>query len=502
MEAGVWQTGACGMCMPPAARDRSGPCAMDNALRLPPQGCCAPAGYGVGYRVQLCSTHVGLIPSANSKVSRIASAIGAAVVAGFLRAGRASGSEFGRATARMAMAHAELLVDGDSHSIEVILAGIRFLQGRGWRVRTTIFAEPRRVENRNWRELMQREGVTLHPVRRSREHACEPNDAAINSAMRRMARSSDLILALLTSDKDFVNTILEVQATGTRVVALVPSSRFSVIGRYQAERIEVHKINISSETTGPRVRAELHSDGNGSVHFSDPYCTLDNKGGKAVLSVLDQLGYREGEGLALPAIAKFWYCNLLGSLTVFPGQLATIAMQDVIDGDRTRKWEPYSRNLAFVLPQSASSRKSEARIQKYGNLHARSIYQGGGPFILEDSPDLVPLVLRKLGFLDNGLNSDLAEAMFCFLNSNAKKLRKPGLLPEAGQGRNLVEEQLRDAFLSPSFNRRCTVPGKRWADIQTRLLKEGLLKTQQVLSLTEIHEAECQEARLAIDANI
>ena len=92
--------------------------------------------------------------------------------------------------------------------------------------------------------------------------------------------------------------------------------------------------------------------------------------------------------------------------------------------------------------------------------------------------------------------------MFCFLNSNAKKLRKPGLLPEAGQGRNLVEEQLRDAFLSPSFNGRCTVPGKRWADIQTRLLKEGLLKTQQVLSLTEIHEAECQEARLAIDANI
>ena len=319
MEAGVWQTGACSMCMPPAARDRSGPCAMDNALRLPPQGCCAPAGYGVGYRVQLCSTHVGLIPSANSKVSRIASAIGAAVVASFLRAGRASGSEFGRATARMAMAHAELLVD-----------------------------------------------------------------------------------ALLISDKDFVNTILEVQATGTRVVALVPSSRFSVIGRYQAERIEVHKINISSETTGPRVRAELHSDGNGSVHFSDPYCTLDNKGGKAVLSVLDQLGYREGEGLALPAIAKFWYCNLLGSLTVFPGQLATIAMQDVIDGDRTRKWEPYSRNLAFVLPQSASSRKSEARIQKYGNLHARSIYQGGGPFILEDSPDLVPVVLRKLGFLDNG----------------------------------------------------------------------------------------------------
>ena len=261
--------------MLPAADDRSAPerpGAMDNAPKLPPRSCCNPAGYSLGYRVRLCSTHVGHIPSADSKPPRIASAIGTALLAGLLRARRAS--DVGRAAARMASPDAEFLVDADTHNIQEVLAGISCLQGRSWRVRTTIFAEPRRVENRKWRKLMRMEGVTFCPVHRSLGHAREPNDDAINAAMRRVAGSSDLVLALLTSDKDFISSILEVQATGTRVVALVPSRRFSLIGRYQAERIEVQEISTSKETAGPRVRAELHSDGSGSVSLSDPYWFL------------------------------------------------------------------------------------------------------------------------------------------------------------------------------------------------------------------------------------
>ena len=481
---------------------------MDNAPRLPPRGCCNPAGYSLGYRVRLCSTRVGHVPSPNSRSSRIASAIGAAVLAGLLRARRTS--DVGTAAARMAAPHAELLVDADSHSTEEVLAGIRCLQGRGWCVQTTIFAEPGRMENWKWRRLIKRHGVTFRPVRRSREYTREPNDDAINAAMRRMAGSSDVILGLLTKDKDFVHTMQEVQATGTRVLALVPNkAHYSLIRGYRVQRIEVQEISTSKETTGPRVRAELHSHGSGSVHFSDPYINsaLDREGKKAVLNVLDELGYRERRGVALtlPAVAKFWYCNGLGSLTVFPQQLATTAMQDVIERERTRKWEPCSRNLAFVLPETAGNKKTQARIQKYGNLEARRIYQGGGPFILKDSPDLVPHVLRKLGFLDTGLNSDLTEAMFCFLNSNAKLLRKPGLLPETGQGSSLVEEQLRDAFLSPFFNGRCTVPGRRWPHIQSRLVKRGAV-TARTSHLTNgdlrSNEAVCKEARLAVDANI
>ena len=218
--------------------------------------------------------------------------------------------------------------------------------------------------------------------------------------------------------------------------------------------------------------------------------SFDNKvGGQAVLSVLDQLGYREGEGLALPAIAKFWDCNGLGSLTVFPRQLATVAMQDVIERERTRKWERYSRNLAFVLPETAASSKTAAKIQKYGSLHSRSIYRGGGPFILEGSPDLVPRILRKLGFLDNGLNSDLTEAMLCFLNSNTPKLRKTGLLPETGQGSSLVEAQLRHSFLSPVFSGSCRLPSERQQWIRPFLEKEGVSDGQQALSEVEIFEA-------------
>lgn len=70
--------------------------------------------------------------------------------------------------------------------------------------------------------------------------------------------------------------------------------------------------------------------------------------------------------------------------------------------------------------------------------------------MLKDTPDLTVRALTRPGFLDTGLNADVAEAMFLLVNSSDNKacLRKIGMLPAARDSSLEVEAKLRAAFLS------------------------------------------------------
>lgn len=103
--------------------------------------------------------------------------------------------------------------------------------------------------------------------------------------------------------------------------------------------------------------------------------------------------------------AKFWFANGLGSLQVYPSLLATLALDDAIRQKRQR-WVSNTKSLAYILPITSITKGTKVGLKTYGSRRARSIFQGGGPMILEDSPDLATQALHKLGYLDHSWNTD------------------------------------------------------------------------------------------------
>lgn len=128
------------------------------------------------------------------------------------------------------------------------------------------------------------------------------------------------------------------------------------------------------------------------------------------------------------ALAKFWYINKLGPLTVYPPDHAHNSIKAHLLHNSARNWRPKGEELVFVLPQSnpRGSKKSPAA---YGTAHAAAIVAGGGPFVLIESADMVERFLHKLGYMDGDLNSDLEEALFVFsqVTKNSTSLRKFGI---------------------------------------------------------------------------
>ncbi|CAE7458756.1 Pdk3 [Symbiodinium sp. CCMP2592] len=154
---------------------------------------------------------------------------------------------------------------------------------------------------------------------------------------------------------------------------------------------------------------------------------------------------------------KFWYqqpVKKLASLAVFPPEATYRGVHDMI---ADREWSPqkWHRELAYCLPLTSLGNTHSKQVQdRYGSILQRRIFHGGGPFMLEHSDCLVPSMLTRLGFLDSGLNSDIREAMFLFMNGshNKSNLRRVGLLDKATLPVSEASALLHSAFLS---NRTC-----------------------------------------------
>ena len=353
----------------------------------------------------------------------------------------------------------ELLVDGDCHSIDGIRLAIGCLEEHcGQKVHTTLFAEPQRCQNKKWGNFIRAGGISFQPIQRSSQRqSAEPNDKAITKMMRRLSLKATAPIAILTEDGDFINPVLELQAAGTNIMVLIPENLYALIRRCETQGVHVLKVPLLLRSaSGTRVRASLHQDGNGSVELADPHVFMSDDtylpAKERVEENLESLGYGEG-GLAQKC-AKFWYENQLGTLTIFPEQLPVMAVNDVFRESNSvmrRTWKPYSGNVAHFLPITSRGRKlSKKEKNIYGYVRARGIFKGGGPFILEDSSDLVVNALKRLGFLDDGLNPDVVEAMFLFINltENKKLLRKGGFLPLPEENYLDVDRKLGSAFLS------------------------------------------------------
>lgn len=236
------------------------------------------------------------------------------------------------------------------------------LKAERHKVETTLFAAPRRVENNKCR-FMQEPDVMFEPVLRSDDESSEPNDEAIQIAIQECTVRDDVAcIALMTSDTGFIDTLVQLQFAGLSTVVFIPETKYGVLGKYRDANIKVLKLS-TPDLSGPRVRAVLDRHGDGSVHLAGPYKSLDNSAaGKRLAQFLKDLGFMGETGYLVQAVAKFWFAHCLGPLTVFPPQLATIAVHDVVQ-DSSGNWEGYTGSLAFCLPLSSTSTITKAGLE-------------------------------------------------------------------------------------------------------------------------------------------
>lgn len=202
-----------------------------------------------------------------------------------------------------------------------------------------------------------------------------------------------------------------------------------------------------------------------------------------VASRLLALGYRDkSDDPLLPAVAKFWYDNSLGNLTVFPEHYATRSLAKLFRESLCRAiasrdsscitWNSSHSDLAFVVP-SRTTRTSE---HTYGTRKCASLVRGGGHFIMRESSELVQRVLHRMGFIDGGMNACLEEGVdvFASCSLNARALRKAGLNMRDSGTLNDKINNIRKVFLSNSFSGSLQLPPSD-VDVRRGLFRLRLL---------------------------
>ena len=116
-------------------------------------------------------------------------------------------------------------------------------------------------------------------------------------------------------------------------------------------------------------------------------------------------------------------------------------------------------------------------------------FLGEGPFMLQDSRSLVRRALKRLGYMDDNMNSDLCEAMLVFMNApdNRYTLRKSlDTLPTLEYTFAEAEEKLRGAFLSHRTDAQWrTAP--RDGEVRNLLQKHGFLTTAKAAPKDVFH---------------
>ena len=396
----------------------------------------------------------------------------------------------------------ELLVDADVHSISMIESAIRRLRKEGRAVNTIVFSAPGRQTNTKWQKFLGGPGVLFHPVPRRDSSLAEANDNAILHRLRQVEHSQSIkSIALLTSDFGFADAIAHIMKSGKDVFVFIPCQDRAVINRFRMKGVPVLELQPLSERF-PKVKAFLRQDGSGYVQLTGAQRPDDNTDDdvQACESVMQDLGYvckTQREYLS-HGVAKFWLTNQLGSLTIYPPHCAVKQVCAVVSGRRRRRLIKCGgkMNRALVIPKPAVGRTTARQLQVYGSSEAKRIFKGGGPFMLPDSENIVSHVLTKLGYMDNRMNVDLAEAMLVFVNApdNKYALRKQlDCLPAQEDKAVNVADKLRHAFLSHLTDGHWRLPLKD-VTVRALLCKHGYLATPKA-GASDVFEAMARYAR-------
>ena len=346
-----------------------------------------------------------------------------------------------------------LLVDADSIPMQLIEESEKALGGK--RVHVHVFANPEFGQNKKWRELLDRANITFYPVERV-SGTIDPNDAAIIAEAQVLANlQRTRRIAVFTSDRDFVPVGHLAQELGKEAIVLTLRALHGTKRFYEDAGIQV--LMVGEEPARSRVQAILNPDGSGEVIFAqteDETLDIDK-----VMEFLVKLEYAANKTWSpLQACVKFWFQHNLGPLVVFPHPLHPVkSVRRMLDDKGTLVWNRYLQDRAFLLPVTGASRRggrvSANTKEKYGSNYAQAVFQGGGPLLLPNSERLVTDALRKLGYLDDGFNSDPLEAALVFINAtfNKKYLRKLDAMPGDEDTSSTIRSKLHRALMCGSL---------------------------------------------------
>ena len=371
-----------------------------------------------------------------------------------------------------------LLVDADCIPMELIEESQEALGGR---VHVHVFADPERRENKKWRKLLERANITFHPVERL-SGTIDPNDAAIIAEAQVLANlQRTRRIAVLTKDRDFVPLAHVVKELGKEAIVLTLRALHGTKRFYEDAGVQV--LMVGEEPAKSQVQAILNPDGSGEVTFAQTEGEHVDMGDMfdEVIEFLINLDFAANKTwFPLQACVKFWFQHNLGPLVVFPWVHPVKSVRRKLDDKRMPVWNRYMQDRAFLLPVTGVSRRgghvSANTKEKYGNNYARAVFQGGGPLLLPNSERLVTDVLRKLGYIDNGFNSDPSEAVLVFINStfNKKYLRTLDLMPGDEDTSSTIRSKLHQALMCGSL------PGQ-WMKAPSDVFIKRLLVSRNLL---------------------
>ncbi|CAE7318076.1 unnamed protein product [Symbiodinium necroappetens] len=344
----------------------------------------------------------------------------------------------------------EFLVDGDTRQASGCRQAIEELQEGGRTVFTTVYYSFR--GRLAWSRLEESPYICLCPVEAYGEG--EEVDEIILERLSSEAQKADgACLALLAADTGYVDLVREIVSAKREIVVCVPRGAVSSVQAYQETGARVLPLGRIQE--GPKVRAFLDPDGSGRVEMAEPWIAArrEDQAAAELTSFLQEWGYRGERGYLVPSVAKFWFAHDLGRLTVFPAQAGcAAAYQKIKDASPGTSWMEYRNDLAFFLPVGKQDKFHDEQVNtQFGNQKAKSVYNGGGPFMIRDSENMVLEVLRRLGYLDEELNNDFSQAVDTFVRMPENKywLRKNcKAMPVPTDTKEQVIAKLRRAFLS------------------------------------------------------
>ena len=372
----------------------------------------------------------------------------------------------------------ELLVDADTHHAADVTQVLTKLRQSCGQVRGTIFAEPDRLRNQEWKDLLNRHGLKFCAVRRVGAYV-DPNDEVIIRHMRGLSSNTFVQrVALLSQDTDFLQSVQYLCDCGKEVLVFMAREAFHTVQDYERAGATVIPLDRRQQLVYT-VKALLHADGSGSVQRCEP---IPHRLLEVEVPFLQdfwtKLRYCAGseKPILSTCISKFWLTNRLGTLTVYPASSCISEVYQLAHDQVDKSWMPYDSELAYFFPVHNSGRASQVHKSGFGNLHELRVFKSNGPFMLEDSAELASEALQKLGYMDTFNNADLHELMLVFANTgrNKKLLRKTEALPAYGDSPAAVEGKLRRAFLSNQH-------GGQWqrvtsdADVRRLLLQEKFL---------------------------
>ena len=344
---------------------------------------------------------------------------------------------------------------------------------------TRVFAAPGFNLTKAWASLFERKEVQFRPVERNPKNRGEANDEAIVRACKILAASKkNRYIVLLASDCGFLDVLQEIAEEGASVCLCTSARNLGAISRFRKCGVRVIEL-VSQTSSFSAVRAILNADGSGHVELAKPF-KYDGSGSEdreLCSNFLHDLGYLpESDTTLTQSTAKFWFANSLGSIAVFPQQLATEKVCRMVS--RRRRWQRYRDDLVLLLPLAATPQRLSTKQQNiYGTPLGRRLYAGGGPVMLKDSKNLVRRAFTKLGYLDGRLNTDMEEAALLFVNApdNCHRLRKVlDLLPSEGDTVADVIDKLRSALRSNLTDARWRVAPSD-SKIRQLLCKQGFL---------------------------